>query len=112
MDGFDWRVLRAYWFAILALVAAAVSAIYLTKWAANPLLAALIPIARWVPVAALLVAVAHGGLVTFRFWQAQRSKGLQCHHCGGPLGGERVGPHGAFRTCLACMRNVSARHYD
>lgn len=52
---------------------------------------------------------------TYRLLKWQRGAGIDCPHCGGPLGHERIGRErmgGAYRRCYGCGNNVNHRHYE
>lgn len=111
MDRWNWMAVRAFAPAAFAIVVAFVSMWVISGWQSSPYLAGMFATARWVPLAALVFATAHGAWVSYRLWQAERGVGLLCE-CGGLLGGERDGRYGPYRQCMACSRNVARRHYE
>lgn len=65
----------------------------------------------WVPFAGFAAAALHAGYVIFRMWQAENGEGLICVRCGGPLGGEKDGRYGEYRSCMSCGKNINNRNY-
>lgn len=111
MDRWSWMAARAFAPAAFALLIAFASIEAVATLAANPHLLGVSAFARWVPLAALVFAVASWTWVCVRLWRAERGLGLLCD-CGGLLGREREGRYGPYRRCLACSRNVARRDYE
>ena len=110
MDRWSWMLLRAYAPTIVSLVLAIVVTTAIGRIDATPLLAALLSPAKWIVLAALGFAVAHGGWMTYRLWRADRGEGFICD-CGGLLSPEIHGRYGPYRKCMACRRSLSRQHY-
>lgn len=115
MDHWGWIYARAYAPAagLLVLVLALAVAMALTGLQAGPIVAGLIGVPKWVPVALFVAGLLQAGWVTYRLWQAHNGEGQLCH-CGGLLGAEREGRAdrgGAYRRCYACGDNINHRHY-
>ncbi|GAA5007321.1 hypothetical protein GCM10025793_16810 [Lysobacter lycopersici] len=115
MDRMTWAVARGYMPAAFALAVAVVSMFVVAGLQSSPYLAGLVPLARWVPLAALAAAMGLWAVRTWGLWRWQQGAAAGCCVCGGPLGFERVGRTdrgGAYRRCLACRTNVNHRHYE
>lgn len=108
----DWfKMIRAYWPAIVAVVASLLAMAVLSPLRDSQLTAGFFETLRWLPLGGLAFALLYGGWVTFRLAQAEHGHGHLCPRCGGPLGHERDGRYGDYRQCLACGHNANHRHY-
>lgn len=115
MDRWNRMVVKAYLPTAFALLVAFVSLSVVADWRDSPYLVGLVPMARWIPVLALITGGALFGTVTWRLLRWERGAGPMCDRCGGPLGGERAGwasRGGAYRKCLGCSKNVNHQHYE
>ena len=65
----------------------------------------------WLPLGLLAAALFFGVYAIYRLWEAENGEGAICHRCGGPLGAEKDGRYGEYRTCMNCGKNVSNRKY-
>lgn len=77
----------------------------------NPLLQSLAPIVDAVPLVGLAIASIMGAVSSYQLWRWESGHGLNCSSCGGMLGRERDGRHGAYRKCVGCGKNVNCKHY-
>lgn len=108
----DWfKILRAYWPAIVAVMIALLAMTVLTPMRENTSTAGIFDMLRWAPLAGMGFAFLYGGWVTYRLIQAERGNGPICPRCGGPLGGEKQTPYSPHRTCLTCGKHANERHY-
>lgn len=108
----DWfKVIRAYWPAIVALVFSFLVMGALTPLRNSQLTAGLFEMLRWLPLAGMGLSFFYGVWVTYRLAQAERGAGHLCPRCHGPLGHERDGRYGDYRRCLTCGHNANHRHY-
>lgn len=109
----DWfKLIRAYWPAIVAFVSSLFAMSVLAPLRDSPLTSGLFDLLRWVPVAGMGFVLFYGGWVTYRLVQAERGDGPLCPRCGGPLGVEKYAPYCPHRTCLACGKHANERHYS
>jgi hypothetical protein len=111
MGGLPWRVWLQFvpggmWLVISVVLYGVVSSV-----AASPYLGPLLGTLRWAPLAALAMAALSWGWVFYRLWQAENLVGPTCR-CSGPLGEEKPGRYGPYRTCWYCGRYVSQRDYE
>ncbi|KQH73157.1 hypothetical protein ADT32_00185 (plasmid) [Xylella fastidiosa] len=62
-----------------------------------------------------LVAFLYGVFIflylSYRLWQVEQGKGPICQCCCGPLGLEKTGRYGLYRTCLLCGKHANERYY-
>lgn len=112
MDRWDWMSIKMYVPAAMALVAAFVSTLVIGRFEASSMFSGIADTFGWVPYAALVAAAVLGTWATVRLMRAERGLGLLCE-CGGILGGERRGRWGnQIRTCMACGKHWSRKHYE
>lgn len=112
MDRWDWMAIKMYVPAAFALVVAIASTFVLGRFEGSPMLAGFAAGFGWLPYAALAVAAVLGTWATVQLYRAERGLGLLCQ-CGGILSSERRGRWGnQIRTCGACGKNWSRKHYD
>lgn len=108
----DWfNTIRAYWPALVVAVVSAFCMFVLAPVQSGPLAGGVFAALRWVPLAGLAFAMGYGGWVTLRLSQAERGIGHLCPRCPGPLGREKLGRYGLYRTCLCCGQHANERHY-
>jgi hypothetical protein len=110
-----WIFLRAYAPAVSLFGLAVLVMLLLGGLPAIPLLAGMVDVLRWVPIAMAGWASVLVCSASYRLWQWQRGDGPSCMACAGPLGHERQGRAdrgGAFRSCYACGKAVNHRHYE
>lgn len=111
MHRFELMGLKAVAPGLLWMAAAAAAGWALSGLQGSPFTAGLFNTLRWGPVAVLGWGLLLTGHAFFRMWRWQLGEGPACG-CGGMLGHERNCRWGAYRTCMACTRNVSRRHYE
>lgn len=102
MNRYGWILLRAYLPAAAALVFTIAFMLWTSVAGSVNALNTLVPVVKWLPPLALLVALVSGGIATVRMWRWQRGQSPVCAGCQGPLGRVRHGPRGDYRKCLAC----------
>ncbi|RUA34997.1 hypothetical protein DX877_11150 [Xylella fastidiosa subsp. fastidiosa] len=59
-----------------------------------------------VPLAVFLYGVFLFLYVSYRLWETEQGKGPICQRCCGPLGLEKTGRCGLYRTCLLCGKHA------
>ena len=111
MDRWDWQAVRAYAPSVALMVGGVLVGAVHINLAKHAMLAGIAELFGWVPGLLFAAALGHVAWTSWRLWRAQNVEGLLCG-CGGLLGSEIDGRFGPYRKCLACSRNVSARHYD
>lgn len=112
MDRWDWMFVRAAMPAVALGGALFFLALKLKALQVSPIFGGLAAWAPWVASAGLVGAALLLVMASWRFWRWERGEGPTCHRCHGPLGAERLGRYGAYRRCLGCRGNCSARHYN
>lgn len=111
MDRWDWQAIRAYAPSVALTIAGAVAGFVEISLSKSSIFSGVARMLGWVPDVLFAAALAHVAWVSWRLWRSQYGEGLLCT-CGGLLGGEIDGRWGPYRKCLACNKNVSAKHYD
>lgn len=104
-------MLRAFWPTIFFLICSAIAMVMLTKAADSQYTRGIFEMLWWLPFVGIAAAAIHCGYVIFRVWQAESGEGPICGRCGGPLGIEKDGRYGEYRTCISCGKYVSNRNY-
>jgi len=102
MNRYSRILLRAYLPAALAL-ACAVALMWLTSLLGSiDATRSWVPVAKWLPLLALLAALLSGTLATWRTWRWQRGGAKVCAACGGPLDSVHRGADGPWQRCQSC----------
>lgn len=110
-----WMFFRAYMPAATLLGLAVLVDVFLGGLPAGPLIAPVIDMLRWVPIAMIGAAFMLFLSPSYRMWWWWRGDGLSCTTCGGPLGHERQGRvdrGGAFRRCYVCGKAINHVNYE
>lgn len=111
MDRWTWMMVRMYAPALGALALGLLLMLPLGMLRKSPVLAGVYAMARLAPALAIAASVILGLIATVRLWRWNQGRSQLVCECGGLLGRERPGPFGAYRTCLACGRNLNGRNY-
>jgi len=111
MDRWDLQAIRVYAPTVGLMLAGAASGVVVVKLAQSAVFSRVAETFNWVPSLLFAAALAHLTWSSWRLWRAHNGVGRLCS-CGGILGGEIDGRWGPYRKCLACGRNVSAKHYE